>query len=261
LDAGSDSRKFARQIVEYLRNLLLVRMENENQVDATAEVLKTMKEHAYRFEVKDLISVIHNFNRAATNTSAAWQPALPLEMAFIGSLRSLVEEKGEINPTGSVILSQGYEPAESSSAQGKKKNAATQLHQQGNQVEREVSAKVAPEDKKSLQSLLNNWSQILNLVRKQNPNTYGLLNSCKTRVMKGNTLILGFASDVLKNQMIKKDNLIIVEQVLTQVMEKDINIKCVISTAQRSAIPDEVDSEGMVASALRDLGGEIVDVQ
>jgi DNA polymerase III subunit gamma/tau len=261
LDAGSDSRQFARQIVEYLRNLLLVRMENENQVDATAEVLKTMKEHAYRFEVKDLISVIHNFNRAATNTSAAWQPALPLEMAFIGSLRSLVEEKGEINPTGSVILSQGYEPAESSSAQGKKKNAATQLHQQGNQVEREVSAKVAPEDKKSLQSLLNNWSQILNLVRKQNPNTYGLLNSCKTRVMKGNTLILGFASDVLKNQMIKKDNLIIVEQVLTQVMEKDINIKCVISTAQRSAIPDEVDSEGMVASALRDLGGEIVDVQ
>jgi hypothetical protein len=45
------------------------------------------------------------------------------------------------------------------------------------------------------------------------------------------------------------------------VMEKDINIKCVISTAQRSEIPDEVDSEGMVASALRDLGGEIVDVQ
>ncbi|MFU8771735.1 MAG: DNA polymerase III subunit gamma/tau, partial [Anaerolineales bacterium] len=86
LDAGSDSRQFARQVVDYLRNLLLIRMKNASQVDATAEALASMREHADRFEVSDLLLVIQNFNQAATNTAAAWQPALPLEMAFVGSL-------------------------------------------------------------------------------------------------------------------------------------------------------------------------------
>jgi DNA polymerase-3 subunit gamma/tau len=37
LDSGSDPRQFARQIVEYLRGLLLVAMGNASQVDATPE--------------------------------------------------------------------------------------------------------------------------------------------------------------------------------------------------------------------------------
>ena len=38
LDGGSDPRQFARQMVEYLRNLLLVKMGNDAQVDATKEI-------------------------------------------------------------------------------------------------------------------------------------------------------------------------------------------------------------------------------
>jgi DNA polymerase III subunit gamma/tau len=261
LDAGSDPRQFARQIVEYLRNLLLISMQNENQVDATAEVLTTMREHAGRFEVKDLLQVIHGFNQAATHTSTAWQPALPLEMAFIVSLNSAMEEKSLNEPVSSVIPKQGSEMAASTQVTEGRKRSTGSRHAEGQQVDHDEPATVAPEDRQSLQSLMENWQQILNQVRRHNPNTYGLLNSCKSRVMRGNTLVLGFASDVLKNQMTKKDNLSIVEQVLSQVLEKEVHIQCIISTAQRTAIPDEVDSEGMVASALRDLGGEIVDVQ
>ncbi len=74
-------------------------------------------------------------------------------------------------------------------------------------------------------------------------------------------MILGFASDVLKNQMNKRENLEIVERVFTQVLGRDISVRCVISTAKRTSIPPDVDSDGMVAAALRDLGGEIVDIQ
>ena len=41
LDAGSDPRQFARQVVDYLRGLLLIRMGNARLVDATAEVRAT----------------------------------------------------------------------------------------------------------------------------------------------------------------------------------------------------------------------------
>ena len=46
LDSGSDPRQFARQIVDYLRSLLLVAMGNASQVDATAEVRSQMARHA-----------------------------------------------------------------------------------------------------------------------------------------------------------------------------------------------------------------------
>jgi hypothetical protein len=118
-----------------------------------------------------------------------------------------------------------------------------------------------PQDARTLQTLDENWDQILQSVKRSNPNTYGLLNSTKSRHIKGNLLILGFSSDVLKNQMNKKENVEIVRRVMSQTLAREIEVRCVISTARGNAIPPEVDNDGMVAAALRDLGGEIVDIQ
>jgi DNA polymerase III subunit gamma/tau len=261
LDSGSDSRQVSRQIVDYLRNLLLIRMVDDNQVDATEEMKEKMKEHANRFEVDNLLQVIQKFNRAANNAYGTWLPALPLEMAFLESMKS--PEGDEPDPKIGGETSRVLPGTKSSPdvKQGIGKLSPHFSQQKVPQDEQEVSAKATLEDHQNLQSLMDNWQQILNLVRSQNSNTYGLLNSCKSRVMKGNTLTLGFASDILKNQITKKEHLVIVQQVLSEVLNKNVTIRCIISTAQRTAIPDEVDSEGMVASALRDLGGEIVDVQ
>jgi hypothetical protein len=38
-------------------------------------------------------------------------------------------------------------------------------------------------------------------------------------------------------------------------------IRCRVITGKQSAPPADVDTDGMVAAALRDLGGEIVDMQ
>jgi hypothetical protein len=105
------------------------------------------------------------------------------------------------------------------------------------------------------------WPQVLTIVRKDHPNLYGLLNSCQSRHLAGSVLVLGFASDILKNQMDKRENLEVVQQVVSSILGKEIAVRCVISTAKNTDIPSEVDEDGMVASALRDMGGEIVDVQ
>lgn len=116
-------------------------------------------------------------------------------------------------------------------------------------------------DPQSAQQLEDNWKQILSLTRQQSPNTYGLLNSCKTRHFKDYVLTLGFASDVLKFQMEKSSNLEVVSGVLREIFQQDVSIRCTTLTGRRTTPPPGVDSDGMVASALRDLGGEIVDVR
>jgi hypothetical protein len=115
-------------------------------------------------------------------------------------------------------------------------------------------------DPQAARQLEENWKTILSLTRQQNPNTYGLLNSCRSRHLKDNILTLGFASDVLKFQMEKSSNAEVVLGVLRQIFSQEVGLRCITLSGKRSTPPPGVDSDGMVASALRDLGGEIVDV-
>jgi hypothetical protein len=73
--------------------------------------------------------------------------------------------------------------------------------------------------------------------------------------------MLGFASDILKNQMAKRENIELVERVISGIVGTPIEVRCTITSAKNTDIPSEVDDDGMVASALRDMGGEIVDIQ
>jgi DNA polymerase-3 subunit gamma/tau len=253
LDSGSDPRQFARQIVDYLRGLLLIQMGNADQIDASAEARAQMARHAQGFSTPDLLRTIRAFNFAANDARGAWQPALPLEMAFVESLQPAPEPLAPSPPPGQ---------ASSTPQKARRQGGASPLTPPEAQAEPErESGGSGQEESHETHSLNQAWPQLLNLVRKQNPNTYGLLNSCKSRYLKGDLLVLGFASDVLKNQMAKPENLEMVQKALAQLFGKDIIIRCTISTASRNSIPAEVDNDGMVAAALRDLGGEIVDVQ
>ena len=262
LDAGSDPRQFARQIVDYLRDLLLVRANNADQIDTTAEIRAQMAQHSQAFTTPGLLAVIRSFNHAASDVRTAWQPALPLEMAFIESLGRFEMDQPEPEkvtesekPPNTAAASKMSTKSISHSTVSEPASAdrPSQLDRNNDQTD--------PRDAQTLQTMDENWDQILQSVKRSNPNTYGLLNSTKSRHIKGNLLVLGFSSDVLKNQMNKKENVEIVRRVLSQTLAKEIEIRCVISTASGNAIPPEVDNDGMVAAALRDLGGEIVDIQ
>ena len=262
LDSGSDPRQFARQIVDYLRNLLLVRANNSDQIDTSSEIRAHMARHAQAITSIGLLAVIRSFNHAASDSRAAWQPALPLEMAFIESLDFFALERPE-----SEMVQKHAEPTKKAAGRKVPAKAVSQTtapdtipDAKPSKADMEVS-ETDPQDSDALKTVDANWDEILQSVRQANPNTYGLLNSIKSRNIKGNLLTLGFSSDVLKNQMDKKENNEIVRQVVSQLLGREIELRCIISTARGNAIPSEVDSDGMVAAALRDLGGEIVDVQ
>src|SRR5919106_2869134 len=82
LDAGADPRSLARQIVEYLRGLMLIQMGNANQVEATSDVKKQMQAHAKSFSTSDVLRMMKAFNNAAVDLRGGWQPSLSLELAL-----------------------------------------------------------------------------------------------------------------------------------------------------------------------------------
>jgi DNA polymerase-3 subunit gamma/tau len=258
LDAGSDPRQFARQIVDYLRSLLLVSMGNASQVDATAEVRSQMARHAQELTVAELLRVIQAFNQAATETRSSWQPALPLEMAFIEAI-TLDNTTTENIATSTVSVVPAKPTNLANPTAGKPTSAPGMINE--SRAEPFESREMTPEDAITNQRLDKSWNLVLAQLRSQNPSLYGLVNSVKSRALKGNTLTLGLSGDALKTRLEDPANLELLQKVLNKVMSKEIYVQVVLTSATKSTPPAEVDNDGMVASALRDLGGEIVDIQ
>ncbi len=106
LDGGTDPRQFARQLVEYLRALLLIRMGSGETVEATPEQRAQMGKHASGMEPGWLLECIRAFNAAAAETRAGWQPSLGLELALVESVtpRPVAEEAPALMPAAIRIL-------------------------------------------------------------------------------------------------------------------------------------------------------------
>ena len=248
LDAGADPRSLARQIVEYLRGLMLIQMGNANQVEATADVKKQMGSHAKSFSTSDVLRMMKAFNTAAVDLRGGWQPSLSLELALAELLDAPTESpqptpprQTRPQPASTPRTETQPLPSAQSGAEG-----AVEAH--------------APENSAiSAGDVIKGWKHLSSSLPKSQANLSALLNSVRMIDMQGTTLILGLASDVLVSKIDKSDQIELIRKLIKDQFGVDVNIRCVVTTA-KGKIPPNVAQDGMVATAIQH-GGEIVDMQ
>jgi DNA polymerase-3 subunit gamma/tau len=241
LDAGADPRQFARQLVDYLRQLMLVQMGNADQVDAPQDLRKRMAEQARSFSVPELLRLIRAFNTAAVEGRLTWQPGLPLELAFAESLEPPAESFPPPPPAPSETPPARVTPPRNAPADPTPAPEAA----------------TSSGDGLNLKLIQKKWILVRDAVRKLNGSAEGLLNTCTLLDLRGNRLYLGFTNEVLKSKMEDTERLQAAQRGLEQVFGMPLLIHCVIAT-DNYTLPPEVDETGMVAAAVR-LGGKIVD--
>lgn len=259
LDSGSDPRQFARQVVDYLRSLLLIRLGNGDRVDASVEQRAQMARHAQVFETGDLLRIIKAFNAAAADTRAGWQPSLPLEMAFIEALEgpAPAPQAPETTQPARPVT----QPAPPSRPAAGPRPTAPRPPAEPESGAPAPAGPGANSDDLLLRRVNENWRQILQEVREENSHTQGLLNSSKPFGVKDGVLFLAFNGPFAKTKIEEGEHLEIVRRVFQRVLGEDVPLRCIVGTGRKGSLPPDVDSDGMVAAAMRDLGGEIVDIQ
>jgi DNA polymerase-3 subunit gamma/tau len=256
LDAGADPRSLARQIVEYLRGLMLIQMGNADQVEAAEDTRPQMDIHARALPAAEVLRLIKIFNAAATDLRSGWQPSLSLELALAeaveapasGASRADLEPAAAPKAVSSPKAASAptiTEPASPSSA-----NRPVDQPEEKAQPERPVI---------SSGEVIKVWKQIAASLHKSQPNLAALLNSVKMIDVQGRTLILGFASEVLVSKMDKPEQIETTRKVLAEFLGVDLAIRCVVTNA-KGKIPPHVPQDGMVATAIQQ-GGEVVDIQ
>jgi DNA polymerase III subunit gamma/tau len=239
LDGGADPRQFSRQMVDYLRNLMLVKMGNADKVNTTAEERIDMAKHAKGFETPEILRLIRLFNQSATQIRGSWQPSLSLEMAYI---------EGHL----------GEKPA---SEQGNIKLATKEKDFTAVPVidsPIKINKNISGTDSKTEKELRTKWKEIVNLVKEQNPSTTGLLKE-SDRVFQNGTLTFRFRSKMLKDKMEQPEHIDAIKSAIKNSLSSNIKVICELSSVSQESLPENVDQNGPVGTASR-LGGKLTGI-
>jgi len=277
LDAGSDPRQYARQVVDYLRGLLLIKMGLSSQVESPVEVKKVMEGHAAQFIMPSLLASITAFSSAATDLKANWHAGLGLELAFaevVTATYTAPQEEPDAKPAArSAQTKKSVKPTQVEAAVSTPPSSTQSeptpevvlqpVVKQPAQTQTNLPEKPSDDQPGSPKLLAEQWKLVRDLIRKENPLTEALVNSARFLGIHNNNLTLSFPSTLLKDRMTKGNNLDVTTKALKRVFGKEIKVKCIIGSKTNSQLDADLtyDSDGIVGFATRNLGGEIIEIE
>jgi DNA polymerase-3 subunit gamma/tau len=296
LDEGTDPRQLARQIVEHLRALLLIRMESGVVLPHILdESLPGLKEQAAAFTRRELVAAVHLFNRAAREARGGWQPQLPLEMAFVEALlppgcsgdneNQPPPRVGHASPARRRTAESGSEGTSTGAAQHTRPTAAPTRDEQAGVVgepaaqQGEVHESAATyrfesasDVPLSLATVVEHWPDFLNALRPQDLKLEALMRSCEPVRVETDVVVLSFAHNFHRNKVEEDRQRCLVEEALSALFGQRLRVRCVMDQHQDSRQATEIaqtdpppapgvitDSlDPLVQMAVDELGAEVV---
>ncbi|MCB8989203.1 MAG: DNA polymerase III subunit gamma/tau [Chloroflexota bacterium] len=253
LASGADARQFCRQMVAYLRQLLLLQAAaGDIDLDVTLEQKQAMLAQAMRAPRRALIDAVKQFNDAAMTPASSWQPQLPLELAFIEMLPdtplpTVIVAAPPRQQEPPPIPTPTPEPPKATAVpvteeKAEPETAVSPPPQQAPQAEPTPAqpTPAQPAQPITLPEVMRHWREMVNEAGQRNRNLPALLNMAKPLAIEGNILVLGFDYAIFKG---KFDNTVgaaqIVGEVFTQLLHNDCHVRCVVTSEYTVPISKE----------------------
>jgi DNA polymerase-3 subunit gamma/tau len=285
VDEGADPRQFARQMVEHLRALLLVRLESGVIPPHVSDDMRPrLKEQADSFSPRALARAVRLFNQAAAEAKGGWQPQLPLEMAFVEA--ALPPEPENVGPRTPPTQDtrQSSSPAHRAASPPVKtrptpvRSAPPAPPQPSKMIQEPGPAYSDPpsgDGSLSTENLRTQWPEFLNALRPRNLSLEALMRSCEPVAVEGDVVLLGFTHNFHRSKVEEQHNKQLVEDVLSGLVGQRCSVRCVLAGQERAAPspqraqaepperePDrpaeQIIEDPVVRAAIEDLGAQIV---
>ena len=104
VEGGADPNQLAKQIVSFLRGVLMCGTGNANLVDASSQTLSLIQQCEKSMNTRQIVSSVQEFDRAARDNTIGWQPQLALEIAFVNSVQNISDNR-DVKNNESLTLS------------------------------------------------------------------------------------------------------------------------------------------------------------
>lgn len=255
---GADPRQLGREIVEYLRGMLLIQEgAGTRSLNLTKEQAEVMAALAHKMPVEMVLRAIRLFNAAATDLKRGLEtvPQLPLEMALVEA--GLDEQAASSEQPPST-------PAERQSArydspQPESRGGMAGLQAQPSAVREaraggEEGSPTSPEPGRppssaersdagaggegpnvqssaSIQQIQRAWPEVLKAIRRRNKTTEGVLRSdCRPVEVNDCVLTIIFPSQLLLQKLRDPQRTLEIEEALDEVLKVKLRLKLILAS-------------------------------
>jgi DNA polymerase-3 subunit gamma/tau len=279
LNRGASAQSFSRQVVEYLRSLLLVQTNNEDLLDVTPNVKENIKTHAAQINTGSLLDMIREFNNVIVDNRMGWSPSLNVEMAIAkvtnttlpsqqivaaapippsASTQTVITKepdktvKPAANPIPPSVHEQKTSPSPEINSETVRQAESKQPSAQEPAARQSGTAnqlKITPEQAKQV------WEQVDQLILKRDKNYEALFKSGKLREIEQHTIVIVFPSEILAQKFDSHKERPFVEEAFSSVLGTKVEVRAVVNNG-KSSLPPHLSPDGMVAVA-QELGGQL----
>jgi DNA polymerase-3 subunit gamma/tau len=260
---GLDLRQFNRELVDYLRELLLVKSGSEEVIDVTSDDLIEIKELSTRASLDYLLTAVKRFGEIDLRLDNYSQ--LPLELALVDCILSVTEDKQPVKPKHSELegtASAPSRPAKSTrstpKAKAKAPDESAETAAESSKITETPEAVVSSPE---IDHLRSRWKDFVNAMRgegsKGNLDAF-LRSSCEPLTIEDNTLVLGFYHKFHKEYIEDPKYKHLVEKKLKEVFGHSYQVRCVLtSPSEQARVKAETESP-LVKAAKESYGAKVV---
>lgn len=246
VQSGTDLKRFNRELVEHLRNLMLLKANPNNRelTDLTAESLTRLQDQAARLELSTILSFLKIFSLVDYNLKVSPYGQLPLELALMESLlrpaapaqvaapasaRSYAEPaptpRPAATPPAPAIrpVAAAPKPAEVKETPLAPPVVAPSLAEVVPIVAVTSGEVMALE----LASIIKIWGQVLKSVEAQSKMTAALLKDARPAEVRGNRVILAVAYEFHRSRISQDTTRRSIEDHISRLLGQTVSLECI----------------------------------
>jgi len=236
-DDGLDLRQFNRELVEYLRGVLLLKAGAGEAVGLSPETTGEMKRLAEGISLEEISRAIRLFSQADFRSDP--QATLPLELALVDCASYGIEEtEGAVKPPPRGKAAEVARPEPRS----------------------EEAVEVAgPELSPEIERIRGRWKDFVKACRGEGSsgNLDALLRGfCKPVALEGDTLVLGFSAEFHKSKIEDPKYRHLVEKKLGEIFQAPYRVRCILLDREQMAKPEIAGDNPLLRAAL-EMGARI----
>ncbi len=231
---GLDLRQFNRELMEYLRGLLLIKTGSDGAIDFTAEEIAELKDLAAKASLPQILTAAKSFGQLDIGFDN--YSTLPLELALVDSI--LTSKKVEEVPTKQTKEAP-RQPTEVATPpvspptppQPEQPIAEPEPIEAAPPTAPEVTATPPPQPGSETEKLRLNWRQAIEQAPDDTKRTpaIAILRSAgvKPVAIEEDTIVLAFRYPYHQEQIEKPENQEIAEKIISNFLGRPCHIRCI----------------------------------
>ena len=224
---GLDLKQFNRELVEYLRGLLLIKTDSDEAVDLTAEDIAELKDLAARASLSQILKAVKLFGQLELGFDN--YSTLPLELALIDC--ALTSEEGGGNPTNQTEYESPQPIRTAAPSYPEQPTTTPKPAIVSPPAVPETAATITPPEPGSeLEQLRLNWKQVIAQAPEETKRTpaIAILRSAgvKPVTFENNTVVLAFRYPLHKEKMGEPENQQVAEKIISNFLGRPCRVRC-----------------------------------